>query len=95
MRGSRGIRHKTRNLRLKVRDKRRIRIRRYLQTFDLGDLVAIAIDPRYQSIPHPRFNGNGGRIVGKQGRAYYVQIRDGEKIKKILTTPEHLVSLKT
>ncbi len=48
----------------------------------------------YQGTPFPRFQGKSGRVVGKQGRAYYVLISDGDKEKKILVTPEHLTSLK-
>ncbi|HDN83803.1 MAG TPA: 50S ribosomal protein L21e, partial [Candidatus Altiarchaeales archaeon] len=88
---SKGYRRRTRNLRVKPRDRGKISIRRYLQEFKEGDLVSISIDPRYQNIPHPRFNGKTGRVVGKQGRAYYVEIKDGNKIKRPLITPEHLL----
>ena len=92
--GSTGYRRKTRHLRVKLRDRGKIKIRQYMQNFEEGDAVSIRINPRYQNIPHPRFQGTSGRIVKKQGRAYYVRIKDGDKIKQIISNPEHLVRLK-
>lgn len=94
MKGSKGYRRKTRNLRAGVRDRGKVKIRKYMQEFDEGDIVSIVIDPSFQAIPHPRFQGKSGRVVGRQGRAYYVQINDKGKGKRILVTPEHLVGMK-
>lgn len=94
MKGSHGYRRRTRNLRIKAREKGKIRISRYLQKFKKGDIVAVDIDPKYQAIPHPRFNGKSGRVTGRQGRCYFVEIRDGDKKKNILVAPEHLNALK-
>jgi large subunit ribosomal protein L21e len=44
----------------------------------------------YQSIPDPHFHGMTGRIVKAQGRAYFVEVSDGDKTKHIIVTPEHL-----
>ncbi len=93
MKGSKGYRRRTRNLKVRRRDKGKIRIRDYLREFREGDKVSVKINPKYQKIPHPRFHGRIGEIIGKQGRAYYVKIRDGSKDKKLLVTPEHLISL--
>jgi len=90
MKGSKGYRRKTRNLRVKPRDKGKSKIRNYLREFSDKDKVIIKIDPSYQKIPHPRFNSKIGEISGKQGRAYYVKIKDGAKNKKVLVNPEHL-----
>ena len=94
MKGSKGYRRKTRNLKVGTRDKGKVKIKQYLQEFNEGDRVSIVINPSFQAIPHPRFRGNSGRVVGRQGRAYYVQINDKGKEKRILVTPEHLVGLK-
>jgi len=94
MKGSKGYRHKTRNLRVETRDRGKVKIRQYLQEFNEGDMVSIAINPSFQAIPHPRFRGKSGRVVGRQGRAYYIEIKDKNKEKRILVTPEHLVGLK-
>lgn len=87
------MRRRTRNLRVRVRDKGKIRIRQYLAEFREGDKASISINPSFQSIPHPRFQGKTGEVVGKQGRSYYLQLKDGGKIKRILVQPEHLKSI--
>jgi len=91
--GSTGYRRKTRHLRVKLRDRGKIKIRKYMQEFQEGEIVSISINPRYQNIPHPRFQGKSGRVVKKQGRAYYVQIKDKNKTKQIMSNPEHLIAL--
>ena len=65
-----------------------------MREFNIQDRVSISIDPSYQNIPHPRYQGRCGPIVGKQGRSYFVAIKDGRVDKKILVNPEHLVALK-
>jgi len=94
MKGSHGYRRKSRSLKVKPRDKGKIRIRRYLQQFDENEAVSISIDASYQNIPHPRFQGKSGKVIRKQGRACYVRIRDGEKTKNLLINPEHLIKIK-
>jgi len=91
MKGSHGYRRRTRNLRVKTREKGKTKIRRFMQSFKEEDKVSILIDPAQKSIPHPRFQGMTGKVVGSQGRAYYVMVKDGGKAKKVLVPPEHLV----
>lgn len=90
---SKGYRRRTRNLRVIPRKKGKQSIRRYLQEFKAGESVSIKIDASYQAIPHPRFQGKSGKVTGKQGRAYYVGIKEGKKDKQVLVNPEHLISL--
>lgn len=90
MRRSDGYRRKTRNLRITPRQRGKTRIRSILASFDQDETVSIKINPSRQNIPHPRFNGRVGKVIGKQGRAYYVSVKDGGKTKKLLVTPEHL-----
>jgi large subunit ribosomal protein L21e len=86
-----GYHRKTRH---KLRRRRRTppaTVSRMLQIFHEGDRVVIDIHPSVQrGRPHPRFNGLIGTIVGKQGLAYYVRVRDGNSYKKILALPIHL-----
>ncbi|MCX6695026.1 MAG: 50S ribosomal protein L21e, partial [Candidatus Altiarchaeota archaeon] len=72
----------------------KVKIKKRLQTFSENDTVALSIDPSYQSIPFSRFMGYTGKIVGQQGRAYYIEFKTGGKIKKVLANPEHIVKLK-
>jgi len=90
MKGSHGYRRGTRNLKVGLRDRGKIRIKRRLSEFKEEENVSISIDPSYQKMPHPRFQGRSGKVTGKQGRSYFVEIRDGSKTKQILVQPEHL-----
>ncbi|VVB52574.1 50S ribosomal protein L21e [uncultured archaeon] len=90
MKGSNGPRRRTRNFHVEPKSRGKISISRYLQQFEEAETVSIVIDSRYQSVPHKRFQGKTGVIVGKQGRAYYISVRDGNSQKTVLVNPEHL-----
>ncbi len=92
MRRSRGFRSKTRyKLKKSLRESRTNPITKKIQTFDENDLVHIIIDPSVQKgQPHPRFHGKTGKVSDKRGRAYIIQINDGNKAKKLIIRPEHL-----
>jgi large subunit ribosomal protein L21e len=93
MKGSQGYRRRTRNLKTKLRDRGKTKIRKYLQSFKENDVVSIVIDPSYQSIPYPLFHGKTGRVIGRRGRACFVEIKDGDKTKKVVVAPEHLTKI--
>ncbi len=92
MRRSRGSRSKTRyKLKKSIRMGRTNPITKKMQMFDENDLVHIIIDPSvHKGQPHPRFHGKTGKISDKRGRAYIVEINDGNKPKKLIVRPEHL-----
>ncbi len=92
MKRSKGFRSKTRNkLRKKFREGEMNIITRAMQKFEEGEKAAIVIDPSvHYGMPHPRFHGKTGSIAGRQGKAYILRIRDGNKIKHIIAHPEHL-----
>ncbi|RLF46772.1 MAG: 50S ribosomal protein L21e [Thermoplasmata archaeon] len=92
MKRSRGFRSKSRNkLTKKIRKGASNVITRAMQNFENGEKVAIVIDPSiHHGMPHPRYHGLTGEVVGKQGRAYIIKIRDKRKIKHIIAFPEHL-----
>ena len=87
-----GFRRKTRKkLRKNIRNKGKISIRRYFQTFKKGDTVYLVAESSIQKGMYlPRFHGKAGKILSKQGNCYYVQIKDQNKIKPILVHPVHL-----
>jgi large subunit ribosomal protein L21e len=87
-----GLRRKTRHkLKKNVRTKGKISLRRFFQKFEEGDKVYLVAEPAIQKgLYNPRFHGKAGTIKEKQGSNYYVQIKDGNKIKTILTHPVHL-----
>ena len=92
MQRSRGFRSKTRHkLKKSIRAGRTNPITKKIQTFSKDDLVHIIIDPSVQKgQPHPRFHGKTGKISHKRGRAYIVEINDGDKAKNLIIRPEHL-----
>lgn len=89
---SKGKRSKTRKkLRKKVRDRGKIPTSKITQDFPEGTKVNIKINPSItDGQPHARFHGKTGTITGKQGRGYKIAIREGNKIKKVISRPEHL-----
>ncbi|HSD56755.1 MAG TPA: 50S ribosomal protein L21e [Methanotrichaceae archaeon] len=68
---------------------------RAIQEFEPGSKVHVLIDPsRHKGMPHPRFHGKTGEVVGKRGRAFVLKITDGNATKTVITLPEHLMAQK-
>ncbi|MBL7051806.1 MAG: 50S ribosomal protein L21e [Nanoarchaeota archaeon] len=86
-------RRKTRHkLKKNVRDKGKLSIRKYLQTFKVNEKVALVAESAVQGgMHHPRFQGQIGIVVGKQGTNYRVKIKDGNMAKLIIVHPIHLL----
>ena len=63
-----------------------------VREFDEGQKVHIKIDPSVpDGRPDPKFQGRTGSVVGEQGRAYEVEINDGDARKTVFVRPQHLV----
>lgn len=94
---SRGFRNKTRyKLKRKFGERGLSPITRSLQKFQEGDKANIVIDPSiHKGMPHPRFHGLTGTVIGMQGKAYLVNIKDGNKPKTLIIRPEHLKKAKS
>jgi large subunit ribosomal protein L21e len=92
VRRSKGTRSKTRKiLSKKPRERGLPPTTRILQTFEPGEKASIIIDPSvHKGQPHRRFYGLTGTIVGKQGKAYLVDVLSGNKKKILIIRPEHL-----
>lgn len=92
VRRSKGTRSKTRKvLRKRPREKGLPPVTRVLQTFEEGEKASIIIDPGvHKGQPHRRFYGLTGTVVGKQGRAYLIEVKTGNKKKTLIVGPEHL-----
>jgi large subunit ribosomal protein L21e len=89
-----GIRRKTRDkLSKTVRARGISPVIRAIQEFESGSKVHVLIDPsRHKGMPHPRFHGKTGEIMGKRGRAFIVQVTDGKAKKTVIALPEHLTA---
>ncbi|MGC9209885.1 MAG: 50S ribosomal protein L21e [Acidilobus sp.] len=93
VRAPRGYRHRTRKLlRKSVRERGAIpRTSVMFYPYKEGDRVTIIIDPSYHDgMPHRRYHGLTGVIVGRRGRAYIVKVMLGNKEKTIITYAAHL-----
>ncbi len=92
VKASKGFRVRTRRtLRVRPRSRGYPPVTASLQELEPGSRVSIHIDGRLHSgMPHPRYQGRTGTIVGTQGRAFKVEIADGSKRKTLLVAPEHL-----
>jgi large subunit ribosomal protein L21e len=92
MPSSNGPRQATRNkLQNDARNRGTSPPQRSVEEYDEGEKVHLKLDP---SVPdgqfHPRFNGRTGTVVGKQGRAFKIEIKDGGVTKTVIAAPAHL-----
>ncbi len=92
MKRSKGQRQGTRFIASRSKDERgRLNINRIIHEYSEGDNVAIVIDGGQQKgMPNRRFQGRTGVISGKQGAAWVVIVKDGNKTKTVVARPEHL-----
>lgn len=64
---------------------------RLLHKYAPGDKVVIKIDSAvHKGMPHRRYHGKIGVVKEKRGGAYVIDVSQGDKIKTIITRPEHL-----
>ena len=92
VRRSKGTRVKTRQLlRKRPRERGLAPTTRILQTFEEGEHASIVIDSSvHRGQPHRRFYGLTGTVIGKQGKAYLIEVNSGNKKKTLIVRPEHL-----
>ena len=91
-----GMRKKSRDkLSRTVRARGKSSVVRAIQEFETGAMVHVLIDPSiHKGMPHPRFHGKTGEVVGKRGRAFVLRVTDGNATKTLITLPEHLMAQK-
>ncbi len=93
---AKGFRHRTRSLlRRGVREKGKTGLSKILREYALGDRVLVRINPSiHKGMPHRRFHGRIGVVGEKRGRAYVVNVSQGDAVKEIIVRPEHLEPVK-
>ena len=72
------------------RQKGKFSFMKFFQKFQPGDSVAVV---RELSVPfgyEKRIQGRTGKVIEKRGSAYYIEIKDLNKLKKYLIKPIHL-----
>ena len=89
---SAGFLHKSRDLLTKSpRERGMPSPAKFLKEFQVGDKVVIDIEPSVRrGMPHRRYQGKVGVVVGKRGSAYLVDIKIGNKLKHLMVLPVHL-----
>ena len=87
-----GMRRKTRHkLSKTVRTRGISPVIKAIQEFESGSMVHVLIDPsKHKGMPHPKFHGRTGEVVGKRGRAFVLRVTDGDATKTVIVLPEHL-----
>jgi large subunit ribosomal protein L21e len=88
-----GFRHRTRKLlRKSVRERGAVPPLSLLMIeYKPGDRVHIVINPSvFKGMPHRRYHGKTGVVVGKRGKCYIVKVMLGDKEKTLFVRPEHL-----
>ena len=76
------------------RQKGKISLAKYFQTFDDGEMVLLSVEPAVQKGMYcARFMGKPGTIRKKTGRCYEVMIKDQNKEKCLIVHPVHLKRL--
>ena len=87
-----GPRKKTRyKFKKDLRSRGVLPVTRVIQKFEVGQKVHIVCEPSIQKgMPHRRFHGKTGSVIGQRGRAWLVEIRDGNKNKMVISRPQHL-----
>jgi large subunit ribosomal protein L21e len=91
-----GIKKRTRyKLQKTLRTRGMPNVTKVIQNFEEGQKVHIALDSSVQKgQPHPRFHGKTGTIIGKRGRAWLLEIKDGNATKTVIARPQHLTAQK-
>jgi large subunit ribosomal protein L21e len=73
------------------RNSKTLKISDIVKEFNLGDKVIIKIRGNYhKGIPHPRYTGKVGKVVEKRGSSYVIEIKDGNKLKELISSAVHL-----
>ncbi|ABE51852.1 MULTISPECIES: 50S ribosomal protein L21e [Methanococcoides] len=74
-----------------VRERGLSPISKAIQDFEEGQMVHIDIDPSVQKgMPNAKFQGKTGKVLGKRGRAYLLQVTDGNSKKEVISLSQHL-----
>lgn len=60
-----------------------------------GERVVIKINSStHNGMPHRRYQGKVGTVLGKRGKSYEVKVKLGDKEKVLIVRPEHLNQIK-
>ncbi len=86
VRKSMGPRRRSRRL----KSEKRLTVNDWIKDLKVGDIVHIDIKPSVHPVPHKRYQGKTGRIAEIRGKAYVVEVKLGNKTKKLILKPPHV-----
>jgi large subunit ribosomal protein L21e len=93
MTSHKGYRKKSRQKHRKnVRDRGLGSVEKYLIDYHIDDKVDIITDPSQhrRGMPHSRYHGRTGTVLGQRGRCYIVKVKLGNSMKTLIVGVEHL-----
>ncbi|MFW9969753.1 MAG: 50S ribosomal protein L21e [Candidatus Odinarchaeota archaeon] len=88
-----GYRKKTRHKHRKNVRKRGLgSVEKYLIDYNINDRVDIITDPSVhrRGMPHSRFHGRTGTVIGQRGRCYLIEVKLGNSKKTLILGKEHI-----
>ena len=74
----------------KLRLKEPVTVSKLVKSFSVGNKVIIDPKAYQRGIPALRYINRQGIIIEKRGECYVIEIRDGNKKKKLVSHPVHL-----
>ena len=78
----------------RIKEKGMPKVNDLLKTFDVGDTVAVVINPAiHKGMPFHNFQGRTGKIIGMQGDCYVLKLKIGSTERKVISAPVHLKRL--
>ena len=77
---------------LRRRSRTSLSVSQRLKQLSVGDKVHLTHMPG-RSMPHPRYRGRTGSVVGLRGSAYVVEIADHNMIKRLVIEGAHLTKV--
>lgn len=75
----------------RLKGKMGLTVSKQVRTFKIGAKVIISQKSVAKGQPHMRYKGMHGKIVGKQGKSYLVEIVVGGKKRRPVVSPIHLM----
>lgn len=65
-------------------------VRSVIKEFDMGEKVVVMPKGNFKDIPHPRYKGKIGKIIGKRGTSYIVEVSAMTAKRKLIVNPKYL-----
>jgi large subunit ribosomal protein L21e len=73
-----------------VNERGKLSFTRFFQEFKVGDSVAVVKEHSQIFGYSDRIQGRTGKVLGKQGDAYHIEVKDLDKPKRYFIKPIHL-----